>query len=101
MRSRRTALETGSKKMVPMMHLEEEFRHAQADNLGLLRLPYGREKLATYIFLPDEGEDLEDKEVTLTMPKYRIEYGVKILNDVLTRMGMGAAFAGGFSGINP
>jgi len=113
-------LETGSKKMVPMMHLEENFRHAQAENLGILRLPYGREKLAMYILLPDEGEDLdeitsqlnevswnrlrrdlEDKEVTLTMPKYRIEYGVKILNDVLTKMGMGAAFAGGFSGINP
>jgi len=113
-------LETGSKKMVPMMHLEENFRHAQAENLGILRLPYGRERLAMYILLPDEGEDLdeitsqlnevswnrlrrdlEDKEVTLTMPKYRIEYGVKILNDVLTKMGMGAAFAGGFSGINP
>jgi len=113
-------LETGGKKRVPMMHLEEEFRHARGDNLGFLRLPYGREKLAMYILLPDEGEDLdeiirrldedswnklrsklEEKEVTLTMPKYRIEYGVKSLNDVLTRMGMGSAFAGGFSGINP
>ena len=44
---------------------------------------------------------LEEKEVTLAMPKYRIEYGVKSLNDVLTRKGMGSAFAGGFSGINP
>ena len=113
-------LETGGKKRVPMMHLEEEFRHARGDNLGFLRLPYGREKLAMYILLPDEGEDLdeiirrldedswnkvlsklEEKEVILAMPKYRIEYGVKSLNDVLAKMGMGLAFAGGFSGINP
>jgi serpin B len=113
-------LETGSKKMVPMMHLQEQFRHARADNLGILRLPYGREKLSMYILLPDDREDLdeiiaqldeeswnqlkrqmEEKEVALAMPRYKIEYGVKLLNDVLIRMGMGLAFQGGFSGINP
>jgi len=116
-------LENGAKKMVPMMHLEEEFRHGRGANLGMLMLPYGREKLAMYILLPDEGEDLhkiiggldeqswhsltselQEKEVALAMPRYRIEYGVKLLNGVLTRMGMGIAFAFGpadFAGIAP
>jgi len=115
-------LENGGRKMVPMMHLVEELRHSRTDNLGLLRLPYGREKLSMYILLPDEGvnldeiigrldEDswnelrsrLEEKEVVLAMPKYRIEYGVKLLNDALTRMGMGIAFESraDFSGIGP
>ena len=115
-------LENGGRKMVPMMHVKKQFRHARVDNLGFLRLPYGREKLAMYILLPDEGEDLdaivarldidswnklrselEEKDVALTMPRYRIEYGVKDLKDVFIRMGMGIAFEpqADFSGINP
>jgi serine protease inhibitor len=115
-------LETGGTKKVPMMHIEQQFRHARGNNLGFLRLPYGREKLVMYILLPDEGEALEEiigelddeswnrlksglaeKEVALAMPKYRIEYGVKLLNDVLTKMGMGPAFEpqADFSGIDP
>ena len=114
-------LETGSTKKVPMMHMEEQFRHARGNDLGILRLPYGQQKLAMYILLPDEGEDLdaiigelddeswnsleselEVKEVSLAMPKYRMEYG-KSLKDVLSTMGMGTAFApiSGFSGIGP
>jgi serine protease inhibitor len=116
-------LENGSKKTVPMMHLEEQFRHARGNDLGMLRLPYGREKLSMYILLPDEGEKLdeviadldaeswyqlqgglEEKEVALAMPRYKVEYGVKLLNGVLTRMGMGIVFAFGsadFAGIAP
>lgn len=35
------------------------------------------------------------------MPKYKMEYGIKLLNDVLTNMGMGIAFSfdADFSGI--
>jgi serpin B len=111
-------LENGSKKMVPMMQLEEQFRHARGNNLGMLRLPYSREQLAMYILLPDEGEDLDkiigqldedswkdmqselkEQQVALRMPRYKVEYE-KVLNDVLSSMGMGRAFRGGFSGIN-
>jgi serpin B len=115
-------LENGNKKKVPMMHLEEQFQHSRGNNLGMLRLPYGRETFAMYILLPDEGENLDEiiaeldeetwtqlknemseKEVALAMPKYRIEYGVKLLNSMLSRMGMGIAFEpkGGFANINP
>jgi serpin B len=115
-------LANGRKKMVPMMHQEEEFQHTRGDRFGVLRLPYGQRKLAMYILLPDEGENLEgiigrldqvswyrlrtgleEKEVTLAMPRFKVEYGAKILNPVLTKMGMGIAFGpqADFSGINP
>jgi len=115
-------LENGGKKTVPMMHLEEQFQHARINGLGLLRLPYSREKLAMYILLPGEGENLDaiihvlddaswnnlkselvEKEVALAMPRYRMEYGVKLLNNVLSKMGMGLAFTSqaDFSGIAP
>jgi serine protease inhibitor len=115
------SLESGATKQVPMMHLEEQFLHGRGDNLGMLRLPYGREKFAMYILLPDEGEDLEEiiaeldeqswdklkseletRVVALTMPRYKVEYE-KRLNDVLSIMGMNIAFGSqaDFSGIDP
>ncbi|TET49892.1 MAG: serpin family protein [Actinomycetota bacterium] len=112
----------GSTKKVPMMNMVENFQYGQGDNFGILRLPYGQEKFSMYIVLPDQGEDLDgiiggfnetswktlmagldDSKVILQMPKYKMEYGVKLLNDVLTDLGMGIAFGPGadFSGINP
>jgi serine protease inhibitor len=114
-------LASGGKKMVPMMHMEEQFQHAEARNLGILRLPYGRENLAMYILLPDEGANLDEiigeldeeswnrltselveKEVTLAMPRYKVEYEM-LLNDGLIKIGMGPAFGSqaDFSGIAP
>ena len=115
-------LANGRKKTVPMMHQGEEFQHTRGDRFGVLRLPYGQRKLAMYILLPDEGVGLdeligrldpaswyslrtalEEKEVTLAMPRFKVEYGAKVLNSVLTKMGMGMAFSSqaDFSGINP
>jgi len=114
-------LETGGTKTVPMMHMEEQFLHTKGNNLGLLRLPYGREKLAMYILLPDEGEDLDTivgeldeeswsilmsglhkKTVALALPTYRVEYG-KLLKTALSRLGMDIAFLpqADFSGLSP
>jgi serpin B len=105
-------LEDGSKKPVPMMHLMEHFDY-----------PYGEEeKFSMYIVLPDEGVNIDsilegfdgdgwnelkngmsNMEVRVAMPKYKMEYGVKLLNDVLTDLGMGIAFSpqADFSNINP
>jgi serine protease inhibitor len=115
-------LEDGSKKSVPMMHIIEHFDYITGENFGMVRLPYGDEKFSMYIVLPNEGvavdgiigfldnyyydnlrNSMVDTEVRLAMPKYKMEYGVKLLNDVLTDLGMGIAFSpeADFSNINP
>jgi len=115
-------LEDGSKKQVPMMHIVEHFGYMEGDGFETLRLPYGEEKFSMYIALPGEGVEIDNilegfnssvwndlkngmsnTEVRLAMPKYKMEYGVKLLNDVLTYLGMGIAFSpdADFSNINP
>ena len=115
-------LEDGSKKSVEMMHIVEHYDCITGENFGMVRLPYGDEKFSMYIVLPDEGvavdsivgfldsyyydnlrNSMVESEIRLAMPKYKMEYGVKVLNDVLTELGMGIAFGpeADFSGINP
>ena len=115
-------LEDGSKKSVEMMHIVGHYDYITGENFGMVRLPYGDEKFSMYIVLPDEGAAVDsivgfldsyyydnlrnsmvDREIRLAMPKYKMEYGVKVLNDVLTELGMGIAFGpeADFSGINP
>ena len=112
----------GTTKKVPMMSQEGNFAYFDGDGFSAVKLLYGQEKMAMYIILPDEGmeldsviESLNEKswneitqsfygtEVSLVMPKYKMEYGVKLLNDVLTNLGMGIAFGAeaDFSGIYP
>ncbi len=112
----------GTTKKVPMMFQEENFPYYKGDNFSGIKLPYGQEKIAMYIILPDEEVSLDtvvesldaDKwneikesfygsQVSLVMPKYKMEYGIKLLNDALISMGMGVAFGFGadFSGISP
>jgi serine protease inhibitor len=111
----------GTTIKVPMMSQEENFGYCRGDNFSGVRLPYGQEKMAMYVILPDEGISVDavikslDSEkwneiknsfhankVSLVMPRYKMEYGIKLLNDVLIKMGMGIAFEPGmadFSGI--
>jgi serine protease inhibitor len=112
----------GTAEKVPMMSQEKNFGYYDGDNFSAVKLPYGQEKMAMYIILPDEGVSLDSviesldaeswneingsfsgKEVSLVMPKYKMEYGIKLLNDALTELGMGIAFSpqADFSGINP
>ncbi|MCD4670285.1 MAG: serpin family protein [Actinomycetia bacterium] len=112
----------GSTKKVPMMAQREDFRYLKESNYSSVRLPYGQEKMAMYIILPDRGVDIDtvigsfdseewqnylssfsETEVELKMPKFKMEYGIKLLNDALTNLGMGIAFSSDadFSGINP
>ena len=115
-------LPDGTTKKVPMMSQEGNFAYFNGDGFSAVKLPYGQEKMAMFIILPDEGveidsviESLDEEswnlimqsfsgtEVSLIMPKYKMEYGVKRLNDVLTNLGMGIAFSpeADFSGISP
>ena len=111
----------GTTKKVPMMSQQENFGYYKGDNFSGVKLPYGQEKMAMYIILPDEGVNLDSviesldtdrwkdilesfssKQVYISMPRYKMEYGIKLLNNVLINLGMGIAFdpyLADFSGI--
>jgi len=114
-------LPDGTTKKVPMMSQQENFGYYKGDNFSSIKLPYGQEKMAMYMILPDEGvsvdtviksldvekwneikESFYGSQVSLVMPSYKMEYGIKLLNNVLINLGMGIAFEPGladFSGI--
>ncbi len=109
-------LDGGGEVTVDMMHTPEyaiDLGYYEGEGYQVARLPYGREKIAMYIFLPEgnntlsgmigsidldsfesalTGADSWASELTFTMPKFKLEYGVKRLNNALTNLGMGVAF---------
>ena len=109
---------------VDMMTTAGNFSYYSGENCEIARLPYGRDKVAMYIFLPKEGISIDFFVATLNqtvhdeyisrlqllgdlivkMPKFEVEYGVKRLNGVLDNLGMGIAFdpyQANFTGIAP
>jgi serine protease inhibitor len=114
----------GSSVKVDMMTTEGNFSYYSGENCEIARLPYGRDKVAMYIFLPKEGISIDFFVATLNqtvhdeyisrlqllgdlivkMPKFEVEYGVKRLNGILDNLGMGIAFDpyhANFTGIAP
>jgi serine protease inhibitor len=97
---------------VELMSTSGNFSYYADERVQAVRLPYGRDKLAMYIFMPGPGVPLPAFLANLTqtthanylswlhpvdgltvkLPKFRVEYGVKRLNSVLTQLGMGIAF---------
>jgi len=118
---------SGKTVTVDMMSVEGDFDYLKSEDFAAARLPYGRDVTAMYIFLPDEGVDLDSfinnltqetldsyiaefsqiEELPVKLPKFEIEYkvgGNKRLNNVLKKLGMEIAFNPGeadFSGIAP
>jgi len=115
-------LQDGSTVRVDMMTTAGNFSYYSDENCEIARLPYGRDKVAMYIFLPKEGLSLDSfvaslnqtvhdeyvsrlqpvEDLIVKMPKFEVEYGVKRLNSVLSKLGMGIAFdpdRANFSGI--
>jgi len=115
-------LPEGNTVMVDMMSTSGNFSYYSGKNFQAVRLPYGRDKIAMYIFMPREDVPLDSfisnlnqtthdeyinklkpiPNLEIKIPKFKVEYGVKRLNDVLKKMGMGIAFDSGaanFSGI--
>jgi len=102
----------GSSVKADMMTTSGNFSYCQGENCQIVRLPYGRDKVAMYIFLPNEGVSLDSfvtglnqsvhdeyinrlqplEELIVKMPKFHVEYGTKRLNSVLINLGMGLAF---------
>jgi len=111
----------GSTVKVDMMSRSGDYSYYADDEVQIPRLPYGRDKIAMYVFLPTEGTSLEsymssltgekleayftkmhENKLDLRLPKLKLEYGKVDLKDALTNMGMGVAFDGNsadFSGI--
>ncbi|TCK98230.1 serpin B [Natranaerovirga hydrolytica] len=101
---------------VPMMNQVETLDFFYNEDLIGVELPYGRQRMSMYGFVPrdqtnnidgiiekmdfndfntlfDEFKEVDNVEVKL--PKFKVEYGVKELKDALTNLGMGSAFVDG------
>jgi serine protease inhibitor len=106
---------------VPMMVQKGEYRYLETDSFQAIRLPYGNDQFAMYVFLPRESTALHDflrsldeqhwnqwlpKLLThkgqIVLPRFELTYGHQ-LNHALTAMGMGVAFGpeADFSRIHP
>lgn len=104
-------LTNGSKKQVPMMFRSGRYSHYRGDTFQAVNLPYGDGRISMYIILPARNSNLNafletlntenwenwlsqfrEQELSLRMPKFKLEYGTKELNDALTTLGMGIAF---------
>lgn len=106
-------LVTGSTKQVPMMARKGNYAYYEnhQENFQAISLPYGEGQMSMYIFLPSNKSNLntfleslnvqnwenwisqlQEQEVMVYIPKFKIEYGTKELNDALTSLGMGIAF---------
>jgi len=111
----------GSEETVQMMSLQDKVFYAKGDDYKAVRLPYGNGKISMYAILPSESinidkfiEDMtvekwkdiraslaETDDVLVQIPKFKMEYGIKDLNDSLEYLGMGEALSekADFSGI--
>ena len=110
----------GSQVTVPMMKQTELFGYSEGEGYQAIELPYVGEKLSMVILLPAAGlfgefeksldaervdaivEDLAQKNVALTMPKFEFDSSFQ-LADTLAGMGMPHAFspeAANFSGMD-
>lgn len=107
---------------VEMMSRKGDYEYAKGKDYKAIRLPYGEDKTSMHVILPDEGIDINEfinnmtpeqwndirgslrktNNVNLKLPKFKLEYGIKSLNESLKSLGMENAFSdtADFSGIN-
>lgn len=103
-----------NKKKAQMMHQNLSVAFRETEEYKAVKLPYGEGEAAMYILLPREGLDLNKfldeltkekweniigsmyiEKVDLGIPKFKMSYGVKRLNDALMRVGMEKIFYSG------
>lgn len=111
----------GNVQSVKMMNRKGKVEYMKDDDYKAVRLPYGNGNTSMYCILPDEGVNIntfienmsiekwkairenitEVDDVVLKIPRFKLEYGIKELNDSLESLGMGEAFSdqADFSGI--
>ena len=114
-------LPEGRSIAVPMMAQRGEYRYVETDSFQAIRLPYGHDQFAMYVFLPRKNTKLPDllrsldqqhwnqwlskllmHKGQIVLPRFELTYGHQ-LNHALTTMGMGVAFGpeADFSRIHP
>jgi serine protease inhibitor len=95
---------------VPMMAQSGEYRHSKGEGFEAVRLPYGKDRIAMYVFLPDQKAglsgllaDLDAKhwekwlgsfrhaEGDIVLPRFKITYDTT-LQQSLAKLGMDEAF---------
>ncbi len=113
--------EDGKKHEVQMMKRKGEAEYGEIDGAKAIKLPYGSGKFSMYCILPpgrtsiksyieelnaEKWEKLKKSvgkksDVIINLPRFKMEYGVKKLNDCLISLGMEEAFSSNadFSGI--
>ena len=111
----------GSTGTVPLMEVTDTFAYRETETYQAVDLPYGGKAFSMTVVLPKAGQELEElvasldpqswnqlvaglspMEGTVRLPRFRLEWGKK-LNDDLKTLGMPAAFIGGqadFSGLS-
>jgi serpin B len=106
------------------MSIIGDFHYYSEEDFSVARFPYGRDKIAMYIFLPQKDVTIDgftdklsqssfddiisrlslQRELKVRFPKFKLEYGTKRLNNVLQNLGMNIAFSpneANFGGIAP
>jgi len=113
--------ESGAEKTVEMMSKKTTTDFGKTEYAKVIRLPYGSEKLSMYMALPEGGQKIDEfiesldsdrweemknsisqtDDLFVGIPKFKMEYGIKKLNDALISLGMEKAFEAeaDFSGI--
>ncbi|MBN1397182.1 MAG: serpin family protein [Bacteroidetes bacterium] len=112
---------TGSSVLCSMMNQKTVYMYAETQEAQVIDLPYGSRLFSMTLVLPKEGINidqfaggltqqkwdeligyLDSNEVSLSMPKFKLEYE-KEINDELKAMGMSIAFgsSANFSKIAP
>jgi len=101
----------GNVVKVDMMSNNGPYSYYGDSKVNIVRLPYGRDKIAMYVFLPAGDNTLESlmaglseakldtylnqlstTELDLQLPKLKLDYGKVDLKEALTNLGMGIAF---------
>ncbi|NLD49731.1 MAG: proteinase IV [Clostridiaceae bacterium] len=112
--------EDGTATKVKMMRKSGKIGYGEGEDFKAVKLPYSDDKLSMYCVLPQEGttinkfiegmdsskweeirKSISTKQVSLKLPKFKMEYGIKSLKESLTALGMNEAFGkyANFSGM--
>jgi serpin B len=104
----------GSVSKVEMMNDKRTVWYMNDENLQAVRLPYEDENSSMIIMLPGDNQDIENliedldeemfksihegfweaEDLILQIPKFKMEYGTKNLNQALKNLGMETVFTG-------